>query len=152
MFCVYEGDHITMLNVYNAFLRVSWGGWGRGRKILRHLFLTFSTTRAPDGVRRTSSVTRVSVCESCCAELVADPLPSLPQDSVTLSASGNTCASSCDGSKCSCSPAAVSKISRVRSFVEFLCCVSDDPVPVQRAIVSGFFANAARLHYTGCYR
>lgn len=27
-----------------------------------------------------------------------------------------------------------------------------DPIPVQRCIVSGFFANAARLHYTGCYR
>ena len=23
MFCVYEGDHLTLLNVYNAFIRVS---------------------------------------------------------------------------------------------------------------------------------
>ena len=22
MFCVYEGDHLTLLNVYNAFIRV----------------------------------------------------------------------------------------------------------------------------------
>ncbi len=29
---------------------------------------------------------------------------------------------------------------------------TDDPKPVQRAVVSGFFSNAARLHYTGCYR
>jgi len=29
---------------------------------------------------------------------------------------------------------------------------SDDPVPVQRCIVSGFFSNAARLHFTGEYK
>ena len=27
-----------------------------------------------------------------------------------------------------------------------------DPKAIQRCIVSGFFCNAARLHYTGCYR
>ena len=27
-----------------------------------------------------------------------------------------------------------------------------DPKPIQRCLVSGFFPNAARLHYTGTYR
>lgn len=31
--------------------------------------------------------------------------------------------------------------------------LTDDPTPVQRCIVSGFFVHAARLHYTGtCYK
>ena len=41
-------------------------------------------------------------------------------------------------------------LSKVR--VVLTCSPPDDPVPVQKAIVSGFFSNAARLHYTGSYR
>ncbi len=35
MFCVYEGDHLTLLNVYNAFMRVSGREWKGGRGSVR---------------------------------------------------------------------------------------------------------------------
>lgn len=34
----------------------------------------------------------------------------------------------------------------------WLCCVAGDPDVILRCIVSGFFANAARIHHSGSYR
>lgn len=92
MFCVHEGDHITMLNVYNAFIR-----YNKSSRWCAENFLSYKGL--------------------CHASSIRERLRKL----------------------------------LVRFKVKLVSC-DDDPKPVQRAVVSGFFSNAARLHYTGCYR
>lgn len=92
MFCVYEGDHLTMLNVYNAFIR-----YNKNSRWCQENFLSYKGL--------------------CHAVSIRERLKRL----------------------------------LTRFKVKLVSC-DDDPEPVQKAIVSGFFSNAARLHYTGCYR
>lgn len=77
-FAVAEGDHLTMLNVYEAFIKVCWElvCWtyyttGSSCAWFRLIPLSCSTRRAPSGARSTSSTIRVYsgpwLCESSSA-------------------------------------------------------------------------------------
>ncbi|CAI8014753.1 Probable ATP-dependent RNA helicase DHX35 [Geodia barretti] len=91
-FCVYEGDHMTLLNVYKAFIR-----FNKDPRWCQQHFLNYK-----------GLCHAVSIREQLIKLLKRFKIP----------------LTSCEG----------------------------DPEPVQRCIVSGFFPNAARLHYTGSYR
>ncbi|XP_064393087.1 probable ATP-dependent RNA helicase DHX35 isoform X2 [Halichondria panicea] len=92
MFCVYEGDHLTLLNIYRAFIR-----YNKNSRWCQENYLNYKGL--------------------CRAVSIREQLKKLLH----------------------------------RFKVKLVSC-EDDPLPVQRCIVSGFFSNAARLHYSGSYR
>ena len=62
MFCVREGDHLTLLNAYRAFIRVSASYAGLHIKGLFLMFnLGYSITKVLSGVKKTISVIKVSL-------------------------------------------------------------------------------------------
>jgi ATP-dependent RNA helicase DDX35 len=91
-FCVYEGDHLTLLNIYKAFIR-----FNKDSRWCQQHFLNYKGL--------------------CHAVSIREQLLKL-----------------------------------LKRFKVPLTSCGSDPEPVQRCIVSGFFTNAARLHYTGSYR
>uniref|UniRef100_A0A4W3JJF1 Probable ATP-dependent RNA helicase DHX35 n=2 Tax=Callorhinchus milii TaxID=7868 RepID=A0A4W3JJF1_CALMI len=91
-FAVAEGDHITMLNIYDAFIKAKKSSQWCLKYFLNYKGLVRATT-VREQLKKLLSKFKV------------------PKNS-------------CEG----------------------------DPDPILRCIVSGFFANAAKLHYTGAYR
>ncbi|XP_003384417.3 PREDICTED: probable ATP-dependent RNA helicase DHX35 [Amphimedon queenslandica] len=92
-FCVYEGDHLTLLNVYNAFIR-----YNQDPRWCQQNFIHYKSL--------------------CHAVSIREQLKRLLH----------------------------------RFKIKLVSC-HDDPIPIQKCIVSGFFVHAARLHYTGtCYK
>ncbi|XP_046842076.1 probable ATP-dependent RNA helicase DHX35 isoform X1 [Xenia sp. Carnegie-2017] len=91
-FSVYEGDHLTLLNVYQSFLQHK-----KNSKWCHENFLNYKGL--------------------CHAIKIREQLKRL-----------------------------------IKSFGVALRSVEDDPTPILRCIVKGFFANAARLHADGTYR
>ncbi|ELT92990.1 hypothetical protein CAPTEDRAFT_98868 [Capitella teleta] len=92
LFSVAEGDHITMLNTFNAFLK-----WGKSARWCGQNFLNYK------GLMRAIEI-RKQLC-------------------------------------------ALMKRAKVR-----LVSCNGDMVAIQKCLVSGFFANAARLNFSGVYR
>lgn len=92
LFCVYEGDHLTLLNVYRAFIK-----FDKNSRWCQQNFLHYKSL--------------------CHAVNIREQLKKLLH----------------------------------KYKIKIISCESD-PVPIQRCILSGFFVNAARLHYSGCYR
>lgn len=91
-FCVHEGDHVTLLNIYKAFLRCN-----QNSRWCQQNFLSYKGLNHAVSIR--------------------ERLKRMLQ----------------------------------RFKVKIVSCGSDCE-PVQRCIVSGFFSNTARLHYSGCYK
>lgn len=139
-FAVAEGDHLTMLNVYEAFLKVR-------------------CRRADDWATSSVSVGLFSVSPAASEKLpvVSGALPELQGSAAggdgtrAAPASHEQVQGATDVQRrcvSSCPPRPVFSCVLTTLHV----CPTGDPDVILRCIVSGFFANAARIHHSGSYR